>query len=145
VSDAATTSVSPLALARAAAQAALAVDGVADLQGGTVGEYATYGVGERQPGVRAVVGNRPRIGLRVVALYGRSLPDLVDEVRRRVRSAAVNLLGSAADPPIVDVHVADVVTEAPPTPSALPAAAAPAPTTTTGGTPATTISASDFS
>lgn len=142
MSDAATTSVSPLVLARAAAEAVLGVDGVAGLDGGSVGEYATYGAGERQAGVRAVVGGRPRVGVRVVAVYGSPLPDLVDEVRQRVRTVAAGLLGPGADRPVVDVHVVDVVAAAPP--SALPSAGGG--TAAAGVTPVAPVTTvSDFS
>ena len=138
----ATTSVSPLALARAAARAARGVDGVVDLNAGSVGEFATYGGGEREPGVRAVVGGRPRIALRLVVAFGRPLPELTDDVRSRVQDAAVGLLGGSR--PTVDVHVVDVAlpgtpavpptTSVPPATTATPAAT-PTSTSTAGATP----------
>jgi uncharacterized alkaline shock family protein YloU len=139
VSDA-TTSVSPLALARAAAQAARGVGGVVDLNAGSVGEFATYGGGEREPGVRAVVGGRPRIALRLVVAFGRPLPELTDEVRSRVQDAAAGLLGGSR--PTVDVHVVDVALPGtpavPPTTSVPPATTAtPAVTPTSTGTAGT--------
>jgi uncharacterized alkaline shock family protein YloU len=107
---------SPLALARAAATAALAVDGVVDLQGGAVGEFATYGAGERQSGVRAVIGGTPRVGLRLVVAFGSPIPELAETVHARVKEAASALLPEGTEV-AVDVHVADVALDTP----ALPA------------------------
>jgi uncharacterized alkaline shock family protein YloU len=103
---------SPLALARAAAQAARAVEGVVDLQGGAVGEFATYGGGERQTGVRVVVTGTPRVSLRLVVAFGRPIPELADQVHTRVREATTALLPAGTDV-VVDVHVADVVLHTP--------------------------------
>jgi len=97
VSEAATTSVSPVVLARAVAASVLAVDGVVDLDAGTVGEYATYGAGQRQPGVRAVVGSPPRVAIRLVVAYPVALPGLVDRVREAVVAAVAGLPGAGGD------------------------------------------------
>lgn len=96
----------PLAVARAAVDAARAVTGVLDLSGGTIGEFATYGGGERLPGVRVRTGERPSVALKLVVAFGQELPELTDEVRSRVRAAVAPLLGHEAVP--VDIDIADV-------------------------------------
>ncbi len=106
-----------LAMARAAADAARAVPGVVDLSDGIVGEFATYGGGERLPGVRARVGDQPSVRLKLVVAFGRALPELTDEVRARVREAVASLAGESVtvDIDIVDVRVEDAGPDSTPT------------------------------
>lgn len=99
-------------VARAAATAARSHDDVVDLDRGLAGEFATYGLGGRVPGVRVELGpdGRTCVSLRLVVRFGRPLPDIGDEVRARVLAA----LADVADPE-VRVHVADITD--PPTPA----------------------------
>lgn len=114
-----TTAVSPITLARAADEAARAVPGVLDLSSGAVGEFATYGAGQRVAGVRVKIGDSPRVSLRLVAQFGRSLPDLADEVRDRVRASVEPLF--PASPVTVELLIADVALQSSaPHPSELP-------------------------
>lgn len=101
---------SPIDVARTVADAARAHDDVLDLDYGLAGEFATYGLGGRVPGVRVEVerDGRTRVQLRLVVRFGRPIPDIGDEVRSKVAAA----LGPAADPD-VHVHVADITTAAP--------------------------------
>lgn len=98
----------PLAAARAAETTARAVPGVLDLSGGRIGEFATYGSGERVVGVRVGSGPDPSVTLRLVVEYGRDIPELTDEVRRRVREAVAAYLLRADVP--VNIDVVDVST-----------------------------------
>jgi uncharacterized alkaline shock family protein YloU len=117
-------------VARAADEAARAVPGVVDLYGGRLGEFATYGGGERITGVRVQTGPQPSVKLRLVAAYGQALPELTEHVRLRVREAVATFLGRSDVP--VDIDVADVVTRDEQPPAAeLPATAA----QTVGGEP----------
>lgn len=99
---------SPIDVARAAADAARSHDDVVDLDSGLAGEFATYGLGGRVPGVRVEVDRdgRAQVRLRLVVRFGRSLPDIGDEVRSRV---AAELGDSTASD--VHVHVADIATD----------------------------------
>lgn len=94
-------------VARAADQAARAVPGVVDLYGGRIGEFATYGGGERITGVRVQTGAEPAVKLRLIAAYGQALPELTETVRTRVRESVATFLGRTDVP--VDIDVADVV------------------------------------
>lgn len=98
----------PLAAARAAETAARAVPGVIDLSGGRIGEFATYGGGERVVGVRVRNGPDANVVLRLVVEYGRALPELTDDVRSRVREAVTPYLMRADT--TVDIDVVDVTT-----------------------------------
>ncbi len=122
-----------LAVARAAESAARAVPGVADLSGGTIGEFSTFGSGERVTGVRVRTAPQPSVAVRLVAVYGRPLPELTDEVRAGIR-AAVNPLFNRDDVP-VDIDIVDVTTDPQPVPAGeLPAGA---PTGPAGTSPST--------
>ena len=97
----------PLAVARSVADSAMGHGEVIALDAGLAGEFATYGLGGRVPGVR--IDRREsggsRIRLRVVARYGRPLSELGDVVRSAVRAGLAELGVEAS----VEVHVADVV------------------------------------
>lgn len=97
---------SNVAVAQAAADAARAVHGVLDLDAGTVGEFATYGVQSRVPGVRATA-SPASVSLRLVVQYGLVIGPLADEVRDRVQRVLASLVDGSVT---VDVHVADVRT-----------------------------------
>ena len=121
-----TSPVTSAQLARAVAQAARGVAGVADLDAGSVGEFATYGDGGRVPGVRARApreGGAARVALRLVARFGYPLPEVADQVRARV-SEVVGRLTGVADVPI-DLHIVDVRSDDE-EPAALPADTSPA-------------------
>lgn len=107
-----------IAVARAAAEAARAVAGVLDLAGGMIGEFATYGGGERQVGVRVRSGDQPSVALKLVVAFGAALPELTDNVRERVRDAVVPLLGTdtTIDIDVVDVRLEDAGERALPLP-----------------------------
>lgn len=94
---------SPVELARAAAAAARDVPGVADLDSGGVGEFATYGGGTRVPGIRLSPGEAVR--LRLVAAVDRPLPQLADDVRAAVIAA---LAGSEHEAARVDVRIVGI-------------------------------------
>lgn len=106
--DAGSPSPSPIDVARAVADAARAHDDVVDLDTGLAGEFATYGLGGRVPGVRVDVDRdgRTQVQLRLVVRFGRPLPDIGDEVRSRVTAG----LDGIAEPE-VHVHVADIVSD----------------------------------
>ena len=99
---------SPVDVARVVAVAARSHDDVVDLDAGLVGEFATYGLGGRVPGVRVEVDRdgSTQVRLRLVVRFGRPLPDIGDEVRSRVTAG----LGGTAESE-VHVHVADIVSE----------------------------------
>jgi uncharacterized alkaline shock family protein YloU len=100
---------STLEVARSAADAARSHGDVVDLDAGLASEFATYGLGGRVPGVRVEhEQDRTRVRLRIVVRYGRSIPDIGDEVRARVAAA----LGSL-DEPEIHVHVADIADTGP--------------------------------
>ncbi|MDZ7676632.1 MAG: Asp23/Gls24 family envelope stress response protein [Acidimicrobiales bacterium] len=86
---------------------------VVDLDGGLAGEFATYGLGRRVPGVRVdrEPDGRWTVRLRLVAKYGRPLPDIGDEVRARVGDA----LATEHLDAVVQVHVADIAPREGPT------------------------------
>jgi len=98
-----------LAVARAAESAARGIAGVADLSAGTIGEFSTYGSGERVSGVRVRTGDDPSVGLRLVVEYGRPLPELVDEVRARVLAEVTPLFGREVP---VNLEIVDVTMQA---------------------------------
>lgn len=110
--DADTPAPSTVDVARAVAEAARAHDDVVDLDAGLAGEFATYGLGERVPGVRVDRARDDHAGVRVrvVVRFGRPLPAIGDEVRTRITAA----LHGIAEDPAVHVHVADIVTSLPP-------------------------------
>ena len=128
-------------IARVTAEAVRGVPGVVDLSGGAVGEFATYGVGERVSGVRAKPGDPPTVAVRVVAEFGESLPRLAERIRQRIGDVVGQLPGTHSSAPvvvtidIVDVAVAgeraalpataspdaDAPTAAPPPPAVRPA------------------------
>lgn len=93
-------------LARAAEEVALAVGGVIELDGGAVGEFATYGGGGRVRGVTVKQGPPARVAVRLVVAYGRPLPELADDVRHAVEGRVAELTDAARV--LVDVHIADV-------------------------------------
>lgn len=97
---------SPVDVARVVADAARTHDDVVDLDAGLAGEFATYGLGSRVPGVRVEVDRdgRTQVRVRLVVRFGRSIPDIGDEVRSRVRAG----LDDTVEPE-VHVHVADIV------------------------------------
>ncbi|HSP02658.1 MAG TPA: Asp23/Gls24 family envelope stress response protein [Acidimicrobiales bacterium] len=98
----------PVDVARIVADAARAHDDVVDLDAGLAGEFATYGLGGRVPGVRVERDRdgRTKVQVRLVVRFGRALPDIGDEVRSRVTARL-----DAAEPE-VHVHIADIVSEA---------------------------------
>ncbi len=110
--DAGTPAPSTVDVARAVADSARAHDDVVDLDAGLAGEFATYGLGERVPGVRVErdLDERADVRVRIVVRFGRPLPAIGDEVRDRITSALHGLV----DDPSVHVHVADIVTSTPP-------------------------------
>lgn len=122
--------VTPVVLARAASDAARAIRGVLDLQAGAVGEFATYGGGQRVPGVRVDLGPPVQVTLRLVAAFGRPLDALTVEVRDAVRRTVATLTGQPE--PTVDLHVVDVRADAPDPVTSLAAAT---PTSGPGGAP----------
>jgi uncharacterized alkaline shock family protein YloU len=96
-------------LARDAADAARTTDGVARLDGGAVGEFATYADGERVEGVRIVTDDPSAVRLRLVVAYGRPIPEIAADVDTAVRDR----LGSRWRPTRVDIDVVDVDTGSP--------------------------------
>lgn len=98
---------STIDVARFAADASRSHDDVVDLDAGRAGEFATYGLGGRVPGVRVDTdaAGRTRLRVRLVVRFGRPIPDIGDEVRSRITSG----LHGMVDEPEVHVHVADVV------------------------------------
>lgn len=72
-------------LARAAADAAKAITGVARLDGGAFGEFATYADGERVEGVRIGHEDPSTVRLRLIVAYGRSIPQIAADVDAAVR------------------------------------------------------------
>lgn len=101
------TGIRPVVVAELVAEAVLTVPGVLELHSGAVGEFATYGGGDRVRGVRIRTGDQPRIETRVVASYGWQLPDLADEVRARVSTTLAGHVPELVACP-VDVRIADV-------------------------------------
>ncbi len=122
-----TASVAPIRIARAAASAARGVPGVLDLSAGTVGEFATYGEGGREPGVRVTRDAATRVTLRLVVEFGRLLPELAQDVRETVAAVIAPLAGEvgAGDGPVVDLEIVDVRSPSEVMPAAIPAVTAP--------------------
>ena len=77
-----------IALARAVAEAALAVHGVSSLGKGTYAEAATYGAGEK---VQGVVVTPSDVRVHVIAAYPDGVP--VPLLVERVRAAVAPLVG----------------------------------------------------
>jgi uncharacterized alkaline shock family protein YloU len=96
-------------LARAAADAARTTAGVARLDGGALGEFATYADGERVEGVRIGSEDPTRVRLRLVVAYGRPIPEIAADVDAAVRDR----LAPRWRPTRVDIEVVDVITGVP--------------------------------
>ena len=103
--DAGSPAPSTLDVARTVAEASRAHDDVVDLDAGLAGEFATYGLGDRVPGVRVDRDGRTNVRVRIVVRFGRPIPSIGDEVRSRIVAG----LRDMVDDPAVDVHVADIV------------------------------------
>jgi uncharacterized alkaline shock family protein YloU len=118
------TTIAPLAVARAVTAAALAVPGVVALDHGSVGEFATHGPGGRVRGVAVRgIGAEQRVAVRIV-VDGRTP---VVPIAEAVRDAVLAAVGDRPEgPPPVDVHVADVRDASPTDP--VPDPSGPAPT-----------------
>lgn len=95
-------------LARDAADAATSTAGVTRLDGGALGEFATYADGERVGGVRISSEDPSTVRLRLVVAYGRPIPDIAADVDAAVRAR----LGPRC-PTRVDIEVVDVDTRRP--------------------------------
>jgi uncharacterized alkaline shock family protein YloU len=93
-------------LARAVADAARSTAGVTRLDGGALGEFATYADGERVEGVRIGSEDPTRVRLRLVVAYGRPIPEIAAKVDAAVRDR----LSPWWHPTRVDIDVVDVVT-----------------------------------
>ncbi|MFA9432966.1 Asp23/Gls24 family envelope stress response protein [Egicoccus sp. AB-alg2] len=93
-----------VAIARAAVEAAQATPGVARLDGGALGEFATYADGEPVEGVRVVLEAPITVRLRLVATYGYELPALASAVSRAVRER----VGPADEPLRIDIRFVDL-------------------------------------
>jgi len=119
-----TANVPSIRIARAAAAAARGVPGVVDLSAGTVGEFATYGEGGREPGVKVSRNAATRVTLRLVVEFGLDLPQLAQDVRDTVTAVVAPLTGDA--PSVVDLEIVDVRTPSQEPPAAIPATTAPA-------------------
>ncbi len=74
--------------AQAVADAVSGCPDVASLSGGTLGEVATYLPGSRVVGVRETGAG---VEVRIVARWGRPLPEIGEQVRQKIRP----LVGSA--------------------------------------------------
>jgi uncharacterized alkaline shock family protein YloU len=96
-------------LARAAADAARSTTGVTRLDGGALGEFATYADGERVEGVRIGREDPSAVRLRLVVAYGRPIPEIAADVDAAVRAR----LAPRWRPTRVDIDVVDVVTGVP--------------------------------
>lgn len=96
-------------LARAVADAARSTPGVTRLDGGAVGEFATYADGQRVEGVRLGIEDPTRVRLRLVVAYGRPIPEIAADVDASVRER----LAPRWRPTRVDIDVVDVVTGGP--------------------------------
>ncbi|MFI6499150.1 hypothetical protein [Nonomuraea typhae] len=112
--------------ARAIADAALGVPGVAGLTGGPFGTVATYLPGERLAGVAV---RDDAVEISIAARAGRRLPDLADDVRR----AVAGLVG----PRPVNIRIDDLVEN-------LPAGNMPAGNPPAEGQPAGNLPAGDL-
>ena len=91
-------------LARDAADAARTTEGVTRLDGGALGEFATYSDGERVEGVRIGSEDPTRVRLRLVVAYGRPIPEIAADVDAAVRDQ----LAPRWRPTRVDIDVVDV-------------------------------------
>lgn len=97
---------STLDVARTVAESVRSHDAVVELDAGLAGEFATYGLNGRAPGVRVETDRdgTMRVRVRVVIRFGRPIPDLGDEIRsvvvRRLRELGVDAT--------VDIHVAGI-------------------------------------
>jgi uncharacterized alkaline shock family protein YloU len=91
-------------LARAAADAARSTTGVRRLDGGALGEFATYADGERVEGVRIGVEDPSTVRLRLIVAYGQPIPEIAAEVDAAVRDR----LAPGWRPSRVDIDVIDV-------------------------------------
>lgn len=96
-------------LARAVADAATSTAGVSRLDGGALGEFATYADGERVEGVRIGSDDPTRVRLRLVVTYGRPIPEIAADVDAAVRGS----LAPRWRPSQVDIAVVDVDTSGP--------------------------------
>lgn len=96
-------------LARAVADAARSTTGVTRLDGGAVGEFATYVDGERVEGVRIGSEDPTRVRLRLVVAYGRPIPEIAADVD----AAVCERLAPRWRPSRVDIDVVDVVAGVP--------------------------------
>ncbi len=96
-------------LARAVADAVRSTAGVARLDGGALGEFATYADGERVEGVRIGSEDPTGVRLRLVVAYGRPIPAIVADVDAAVRER----LAPRWRPTRIDIDVVDVVTGRP--------------------------------
>jgi uncharacterized alkaline shock family protein YloU len=96
-------------VARAVADAARSTAGVTRLDGGALGEFATYADGQRVEGVRIGSEDPTRVRLRLVVAYGRPIPDIAADVDAAVRDR----MAPRWSPTRVDIDVVDVVTAAP--------------------------------
>lgn len=92
-------------LARAVADAARSTTGVTRLDGGAVGEFATYADGERVAGVRIGSEDPTRVRLRLVVAYGRPIPEIAADVDAAVRER----LAPRWRPTRIDIDVVGVV------------------------------------
>jgi uncharacterized alkaline shock family protein YloU len=93
-------------VARAVADAARSITGVARLDGGAVGEFATYADGGRVEGVRIGREDPATVRIRLVVAYGRPIPEIAADVDAAVRDR----LAPRWSPKRVDIDVVDVVT-----------------------------------
>jgi uncharacterized alkaline shock family protein YloU len=96
-------------LARAVADAARSTTGVAHLDGGAIGEFATYADGERVEGVRIGREDPSTVRIRLVVAYGRSIPEIAADVDAAVRDRLAPRWRLTR----VDIDVVDVVTGEP--------------------------------
>ena len=96
-------------LARAAADAARTTAGVTRLDGGALGEFATYADGERVEGVRIGREDPFSVRLRLVVAYGRPIPEIAADVDAAVRDR----LEPGWRPSRVDIEVVDVDVDEP--------------------------------
>lgn len=105
---------SPVETATRIAEVVGALPDVARLYSGAVGEIATYGTGGPVGGVRIHRDPRPRIGVYIVARYGRPLPDIAtvvrDEVTRLLRDDGLEPADAAVNVHIVDLEAVGVPT-----------------------------------
>ena len=107
--------VSKFTLAQAAAQAANAVPGVAGLYAGVLGEFSTYGNGERIGGVRVRLesqGALEQVEVRVTADMDAllaSAADTVHDLSERVHAAVSEAVQDRTGRPVpVHVRISDV-------------------------------------